>query len=368
MLTLPAIIHYTGFTRLTGILTSIFILSLYSLSFSILLGYLGLLNFGHALFFGLGGYTTAYALNYMGAPYMAAILASLLVGAISGIALSFIVRRVFHGVPFAFISLAVMLIVYFLYRKRELRLLSGGEQGINLVVPGSMKAVIFSETLVILGAFVVASSVVRAVIASRPLRRGSTAFAPLALAGVVAVLLANSWYIEELSLESPALRITPNYYFLSLNLLVLSYLFTKRLVESPVGRVWLAIRENEQRASALGFDVFKYKALAMAMAGSMAALAGSLYAPFTFNINPDKAFSPLVSVYAIIYSIIGGVWTPLGPILGTGFVVFLERLLADYTGKWSTIIVGAVFIAVMYAMPRGLAGLLEKAPRLRRGR
>jgi len=359
LLLLPAIMHYLGLLRLTSILTTIFIMSLYSLSFALLLGYLGLLNFGHALFFGLGGYVTAYMLNYIGAPYMVAVGVSILVGMLSGLGLSLAVRRVFHGIPFAFVSLAVMLIVYFLYRKRELRLLSGGEQGINVVVPGIMKTSTLLEALVVVGAVFLILLAVRGLFFTR---KGSRGFltAQALLAASIAVLAVNSWYVGELSESSPALRITPNYYFLSLNVLLAVYAFTRKLVGSPVGRVWLAIRDNEQRVSSLGFNVFRYKTLGMAIAGGIAALAGSLYAPFTFNINPDKAFSPLVSVYAIIYSIIGGVWTPLGPILGTGFVTILERVLIDYAGKWSTIIVGAFFIATMYVAPRGLAGMLDR--------
>lgn len=357
-LLLPYFAETVKYYRVAPVLAYSWIMGIYALSFALLLGQLGLLSFGHALFLGLGAYATVYATVWAGIPYLAALLISMAAGALLGLLVALVVRRAFHGIPFAFITLTIQLIVYFLYKKKELAWLSGGDQGLIAPIPGVLKSEWTS-----VGILVAASLVAAVALAREALERArgrSSARSLVAGAVVLGVLLylLGEWVLS-LSSARPAFRAMRNLHGVALLALAATYLFVDRLASSPIGVVWRAIRDSEVRAASLGYNVFKYKALALTISGAFAALAGGLYVPYALNINPERTLSPMVSVYALIYAIVGGIYPFIGPVLGALLVSILEILLAPYVGEYSLVVVGLIFIAVMVASPLGLAGILS---------
>ncbi len=355
---LPLLLESMGVSRLISILTYGYIMSIYAVSFSLLLGYLGLLNFGHALFFGVGAYFTAYQIMWWGVPYLLAIPISMILGAAAGILISLMARRAFGGIPFAFISLTALIMIYMLYRRRELRAISGSEQGLLVPVPEIFRSTVMPYiTLTVTSALAIAS--IYMAIRTRRHRPGerSASLVRSTAPAILALLLLPIFTltIENIAGKSEALRVSPNLYIFSLTLLIAVILAMKRILESPLGLVWVSIRDNEARAASLGYDVFIYKATAMSISGAVAALSGSLYAVYAFNINPERTFDPLLSVYGLIYSLIGGLYPIEGSVVGAIAVTLIERFVADYAGGWSLVFVGALFIAIVLAMPRGIA-------------
>lgn len=366
---LQVMLTYAGLVRYIDILVTIFIMGIFALSFDLLLGYVGLLNFGHTLFFGMGAYVTAYMLIWTPTPYPAVLIVVTLVGAVLGFLVSYAVRRVFYGVPFTFISLAIAMIVYFLYRKREFIPISGGEQGLVVPIPEMMKSFWLSAfsfvaySIIILMLLVaVYNKVMRK--SSQTSRKFGVLLVSIALA-VVSFFVMWKNLIGLLSVPDYK-RITPNFYFFSLIVLCICYLLAKKFASSPVGHVWAAIRENEVRAEIIGFDVFKYKLLALMVSGGMAALAGGIYAPYRFMVSPDSVFTPMLVINVIIYAVLGGLGTLSGALLGTAIVIFLDRFLIDYIGGWGPVVIGIIFILFVLSLPGGIIGTWRvKQPSIR---
>ncbi|MEM0439504.1 MAG: branched-chain amino acid ABC transporter permease [Sulfolobales archaeon] len=353
---LPLALESIGVSRLVSILAFSYIMSIYALSFALLLGYLGLLNFGHALFFGLGAYLTAYQTIWWGIPYVLVIPISMIFGAAAGFLLSLIVRRAFGGIPFAFITLTVLLMVYFLYTRRELRAISGSEQGLLIPTPQLLTSTIISYIPLALTAILITASIYTILRSGKSgskagASRSSIAIIPLSLILMSALILL----IDSIANRAEPLRISINLYILSLTTLIAVHMAIKKILESPLGLIWISIRENESRAASLGYNVFIYKAIAMSISGAIAAVSGSLYAVYAFNINPERTFSPLLSVYGLIYSLIGGLYPIEGSIIGAIVVTIIERFIADYAGGWSLVFVGVLFITIVLTMPHGIA-------------
>lgn len=356
---LQVVLGHAGLARYIDILTTIFITAIFALSFDLLLGHVGLLDFGHTLFFGIGAYITAYMLMWTPVPYLAVVIIAAFVGAGLGFLLSYAVRRVFYGIPFTFVSLAIAMIVYFLYRKRELVPISGGEQGLVVPIPEMVKSFWLSAFFVIVFSVVLVLLLLAVFVRLRRqgYQSGKKIGCFLLLAVFAAVLLFGMWEnLMSLWFVADYKRITPNFYFFSLTILCICYLLVKRLADSPVGHVWAVIRENEVRAEIIGFNIFRYKSLALMVSGGLAALAGGIYAPYRFAVSPDTVFTPMLSIYAIIYIVLGGLGTLSGALLGTGIVIFLERFLIDYIGGWGPVVIGGVFIACVLGLPYGIVG------------
>lgn len=356
---LQVVLDHAGLARYIDILATIFIMGIFALSFDLLLGYVGLLDFGHTLFFGIGAYITAYMLVWTPVPYPAVVMISALVGAGLGFLVSYGVRRAFYGIPFTFVSLAIAMIVYFLYRKRELVPISGGEQGLVVPIPEMVKSFWWSAFFVIVFSIAVVLLLLAVFVRLRRqgYQWGKKIGCFLLLSFFAAVLLFGMWEnLMSLRFVADYERITPNFYFFSLTILCICYLLAKKLAGSPVGHVWGAIRENEVRAEIIGFNVFKYKLLALMVSGGLAALAGGIYAPYRFAVSPDTVFTPMLSIYAIIYVVLGGLGTLSGALLGTAIVILLERFLIDHIGGWGPVVIGGVFIACVLGLPHGIVG------------
>ncbi|HSD38513.1 MAG TPA: branched-chain amino acid ABC transporter permease [Rhodocyclaceae bacterium] len=264
--------------------------AIFASAFNLLLGYTGLLSFGHAAYFGSAAYATGYLVKNLHLTPEVAILAGMAFAAVSGLVVgAMAIRR--QGIYFAMITLALAQMLYFVCLQLKL---TGGEDGLQGVPRGN-------------------------------------------LFGVV-------------SLASD----TTMYYFV-LALFVAVFLLIRRIVHSPFGQILRAIRENEPRAISLGYDVARYKLLAFVLSTSLAGLAGSLKTlVFGFATLSDVHWS--MSGEVILMTLLGGVGTFLGPVLGAGIVIALQDNLADKVGSWVSVIIGVIFVVCVMAFRRGLVG------------
>ena len=147
-------------------------------------------------------------------------------------------------------------------------------------------------------------------------------------------------------------------YYVVLAVFVACFLFIMRVVTSPFGQVLKMIRENEPRAISLGYEVDRYKLVAFVLSAALTGLAGSLKTlVMGFASLTDVHWS--MSGEVILMSLLGGVGTFFGPVLGAGVVVALQNLLADKVGAWVTVIIGAIFVVCVLAFRKGIVGELH---------
>ena len=273
--------------------------ALFACAFNLLLGFTGLLSFGHAAFFGFAAYVSGWVITALGWTPEIALLAGTGTGALLGLLVGAVaIRR--QGIYFAMITLALAQMVYFVCLQAPF---TGGEDGLQGVPRG-------------------------------------------ALFGV-------------LSLESDITM-----YFFTVIVFVACFMAITRIVTSPFGQVLKMIRENEPRAVSLGYQVDRYKLLAFVLSATLTGLAGSLKTlVMGFATLTDVHWS--MSGEVILMSLLGGVGTFFGPVLGAGTVIALQNLLADKVGAWVTVIIGAIFVLCVLAFRKGLVGEIQ-AWRLRR--
>jgi branched-chain amino acid transport system permease protein len=279
-------------------LMNVLCLALFASAFNLLLGYTGLLSFGHAAFLGAAAYLTGQALKTWGLPLELGILVGTSVAALLGLIFGALaIRR--SGIYFAMITLGFSQMVYFLVLQASW---TGGEDGLQGIPRGRL-----------LG------------------------FLPL----------------------SGNLRI---YYFV-FAVFLLAFWILHRTIHSPFGHVLRAIRENEARAISLGYDVDRYKLLAFTLSAGLSGLAGSLKA-LVFESATLSDVHWHRSGQVVLMTLMGGMGTPLGPLVGAAIVVGLENYLAS-AGSWVTVITGAVFMLCVLAFRRGIVGEILKALRNR---
>ncbi len=161
----------------------------------------------------------------------------------------------------------------------------------------------------------------------------------------------------------------PVQYYLVLTCVVLTYVFVKRLVVSPFGRMVVAIAQNEERADALGFNSYYCKIVVLMISGAIASMAGALYAPFIRTIDPNTVLGVGVTIDAMLFTIIGGIGTLLGPLLGAGVVEYSNLYLVDFLtglnlpGELWLVVLGVIYIFIVLFMPYGIVGTIKsKAP------
>lgn len=344
----------------SDILTRVFIIAIYALSFDLLLGYTGLLNFGQSLFFGMGAYITAYTLNWAGMSFLIALIFSATIGALLGILLSLMVKRSFKGIPFTFFSLAFAMIVLSIYQKRLFQGISGGEGGLLLPIPGILRSIWalrvyefgFLGLLTLALLFIIYRST-----------RGSSLYVRMGLlvgsSGIAAIVFYLAvQHLDHLAKAASYERLIPNSYYLALTVLIAVYFLARKIVSSPVGKVWQSIRENETRTAVIGYNPFNYKLMAVAVSGAIAGLAGGLYAPYLLTVSAANVFDPFLTIKALIFAVLGGLGTLKGAILGAGIILLLEHFLNPLIGEWTNILIGVIFIIVVFTMPRGIIGKL----------
>ena len=155
----------------------------------------------------------------------------------------------------------------------------------------------------------------------------------------------------------PLVSDTVMYYFV-VAVFVLCFLFISRVVNSPFGQVLKMIRENEPRAISLGYQVDRYKLLAFVLSAALAGLAGSMKTlVMGFATLSDVHWS--MSGEVILMTLLGGVGTFFGPVLGSAIVIGLQNLLADKVGSWVTVIIGVIFVVCVLAFRKGVVGELH---------
>lgn len=155
----------------------------------------------------------------------------------------------------------------------------------------------------------------------------------------------------------------PVTYYLVLTCLMITYVFIKRLIVSPFGRMIAAVAQNEERAEALGYNSYRAKITVLVISGAIAGLAGALYAPYLRIIDPHTVLGVEITINAMLYTIIGGIGTLFGPILGTGVVVYSELNLVDFIteglglpGQLWLVGLGVMYIVIVLFLPLGIVG------------
>jgi len=264
--------------------------ALFAAAFNLLLGYVGLLSFGHAAFFGAAAYATGMAMKGWGLSAELGLLAGTLCGAALGLVFGAIaIRR--QGIYFSMITLALSQVVYFVAVQSRL---TGGEDGLQSVPRGTLFGI---------------------------------------------VDLADSMRM----------------YYVVLAVFVLAYLFVVRVLQSPFGEAIRAVRDNEQRAQSLGYATARYKLLAFTLSAGLAGLAGGMKV-LVFGVASLTDVHWHASGEVVLMSLLGGVGTLLGPIVGAFTFVSLQNYLAPL-GSWVLIVQGVIFIACVLLFREGLVGL-----------
>ena len=300
-LALPLLMSAANSTVSLG--TEIVVFTLLAIAYNLLMGYTGLVSFGHSAFFGLGGYaaglTQIHVAQGMGVPLLAGVAAAALAGA----AIGFLLMRK-RGVYFSLLTLAfTQMFFYIVYGATAV---TGGENGLG--------------------------GIERFPVSLGPLR-----------------------------LDLADKRV---YYYAAAALAAAAIWLLWRIVHSPFGRVLEAIRENEQRASFVGYDVKRYKLTAFVVSCAFSGLAGALY---TFLLNfayPESLHVAMAGEIAAM-TLVGGMRSFVGPAVGAAVFVFMRDTLSSWTQNW-LIYFGVIFIAFVMFSPNGIVGVAERLRGLRR--
>ncbi|MDP3514770.1 MAG: branched-chain amino acid ABC transporter permease [Sulfuritalea sp.] len=263
--------------------------ALFACAFNLLLGYTGLLSFGHAVFLGTAGYVTGHALKVWELPTLLGLLAGTVAAAALGWVIgSLAIRR--QGIYFAMVTLALAQMVFFFFLQAPF---TGGEDGLQGVPRGSLFGLDLADDI--------------------------------------------------------------NLYYLVVAIFAGSFWLIQRTIHSPFGQILKAIRENEPRAISLGYDVAKYKLLAFVLSAGLAGLAGATKTlVFKFATLTDAHWH--TSGEVVLMTLLGGMGTVFGPVVGATVIVTLQNELADKVGSLVTVIMGAIFVICVLAFRRGIVG------------
>ena len=361
LLALPLI--YPSLYWLT-VLSYLLAAGLFALSFDVLLGQTGILSFGQAAAFGLGAYAVYWVVS-AGYPYALGVIAAALLGASANVAMGTGLRRV-KGVYFAMFTLAFAEVIH-LYLSNQTGI-TGGTTGVLAPRPDFLQdpnvAVLFGGLLAA-GAVVVGYVLVAFYI--RRGERGKGVIGIIALAAMAGYGIYNLWTSVFSTLQTPIAAFTVNAYSLSVVMLMVSYYFVARLVRSPLGSVFIAIRENDERSSMIGYNTFRFKLASMGISGLFAGLAGAMLASFaSFVLTPDL-MGATYTVNVLLYSILGGIGTLVGPVVGA-FVIEFLHLNMGYVSQlvgvpslatWWMLLLGIFYVAVVLFLPYGIVGTVS---------
>jgi len=276
--------------------------ALFACAFNLLLGYTGLLSFGHAAFFGGAAYVTGFLVKHAGFTPGLGVLAGTAVAALMGYLFgSLAIRR--QGIYFAMITLALAQVVYFVALKAPF---TGGEDGLQDVPRGMLFGVID---------------------------------------------LGHTYHVAGRPLEL-------NLYYFVFAVFCLGFWLIYRAIHSPFGQVLKAIRENEPRTVSLGYRVDRFKLLAFVLSAALAGLAGSTKS-LVFQLASLTDVNWHTSGEVVLMTLLGGLGTVLGPVVGAVTVVTLQSELSAI-GSWVTAVIGATFVICVLAFRRGMVGELGK--------
>ncbi|HEX3468066.1 MAG TPA: branched-chain amino acid ABC transporter permease [Candidatus Elarobacter sp.] len=267
--------------------------ALFAVAFDLLLGFTGLLSFGHALFWGGAGYVATILIAHAGAPFPVAVIAALVYAALSAVVVGAIAIRS-QGIYFAMITLALAQLQYFV--AFQLGSLTGGENGVQVSSRGTLFGLGLDDDKV--------------------------------------------------------------FYYAVLVVAALGVWFVVRVVRSPFGAVLGAMRENEQRAVALGFRVDRYKLVAFVLSGTLAGLAGVLFAVGN-RLSGLDGVDWHTSGKVVMMTILGGIGTVFGPLVGAGIFESLDFFVSKTAiGDKTNIVMGTIFALCVLLFRRGIVGEL----------
>jgi branched-chain amino acid transport system permease protein len=277
-----------------SVITEILIWSLFAASVNLLFGYVGLLSFGQALYFGFGMYGVALGIDHFGLSFWPAfglgVAAAMAMAMVSGI---FAVRLSWHY--FAIITVVFSLIFYFL--AVSMKPLTGGDDGINFFLPPTFT-----------------------------------------IGGKIFALTDQTFQ-----------------YFFVLAVVSLCFFMTYRLINSPLGKSFLAIRDNHLRASLIGLNVYVLRLVAFVIAGFLAGVSGALFAFFGRYASATYMFYE-VSGEAVVWTIVGGAGTMFGPLVGTALFIVIREIVSSHWEHHSLIVGLFAVLSVIFA-PKGIVGL-----------
>ena len=272
--------------------------ALFACAFNLLIGYVGLLSFGHAAYFGMGGYIAGHAAKVWGLTPEVAVIAGALVAGFQGWIFGWIaIRR--QGIYFAMITLALAQMIYFLCVQAPF---TGGEDGIQAIPRGNL-------------------------------------FGSISLANDMAMY----WFVA--------------------GVFLFGFLMIHRIIHSPYGQVLKAIRENEPRATSLGYRTDDYKLVAFILSATLAGVAGATKS-LVFGIATLTDVHWSMSGEVVLMTLVGGLGTVFGPVVGAAVIVTMQNYLAEM-GAWVTVIQGGIFVAVVLAFRRGVVGEIANVFRVK---
>ena len=281
-----------------GVLAKVMVLAVFAIGYNLLFGYTGLLSLGHAMFFAAGLYGTGLAMQHLGWSAPFALFAGIAAGALLALVIGLLALRT-TGVAFMIVTMMFAQVLYLtiLYFSRW----TMGDQG--FVLPQGVRAV--------------------------------------DLAGM------------RLDLTDPTTR-----YWCALSLFAVALFASLAVVRSRYGRVLIAIRENEERVKMLGYHTFRYKLLALALSGLLSGAAGATYALMFGYVGATFA-SIEYSIYALLWVLLGGSGTILGPIVGALLMFYLVEWTSEVTQSYR-IVVGAALVLLTLFFPKGILGTLRE--------
>jgi len=275
------------------LLMKIMCFALFACAFNLLIGYGGLLSFGHAMFFGTAGYVSAHTAKVWGVTPEIAILLGTGAASLLGVVAGWIaIRR--QGIYFAMITLALAQMMFFFYLQAPF---TGGEDGIQAVPRGRLFGL---------------------------------------------VDLSNIWAM----------------YCVVFAVFFGGFLLIYRTIHSPFGQVLKAIREHEPRAISLGYETDRYKLLAFVLSAGLSGLAGGTKS-IVFQLASLTDVHWTMSGEVILMTLLGGLGTVFGPVVGAAIIVAMQNYLAQL-GAWVTVVQGAIFVVCVLAFRRGVIGELGR--------
>jgi len=276
------------------LITEILTLSLFAMSFDLIYGFTGMLSLGHATFFGAGSYILTLSILHWHTNLWVSLALAIIGSAIIAWIIGFFAVRA-RGTNFVVITIIFSLVIFYMsfYYKN----ITGGDDGLPVEISG----------------------------------------------------LPLGWVTISIY-DNPMAN-----YFLVLIIVSLCYLFYRRLMHSPMGKLLLAIKSNEERTSYIGFNTLHYRLISFCISGAFSGLAGALYTMTTHYSN-NKLLHWTTSIDVVVWTIVGGAGTFIGPVLGTTIFTFFREFISLHFKQYP-ILIGLVLILFIIFVPQGLLGL-----------
>jgi branched-chain amino acid transport system permease protein len=294
---LLALIPFFSDTFVVKTITEVLIFGIFAMSLDLLIGYTGLVSFGHAAFFGIGAYAAGYLSQRLSPNLLVSMPLALAIVVAAAVVIGFFSIRV-SGVYFLMLTLAFSQMVYAIADRWTD--VTGGSNG---------------------------------------------------LAGIPRPRIEISSL--QIGFEDNTAR-----YFLVLIFFLVSYFALRAVVRSQFGHVLMGILQNEARLNAIGYNTTRYKLIAFVIAGLFAGVAGVLYAGFNRFVSTGEVYWA-ASGQVLIMVIIGGSGTLIGPVLGAGLILVLQNIISSSTERWPTVM-GIIFVVFVFAARRGVMGLVQR--------